>query len=55
MTLASTQKRDALCRTSAQRCYRWGGRHYVTIIASRASTTNGPIALDVYPAREGEP
>ena len=55
MSLTKAQKRDVLCRTSAQRCYRWGGRYYVTIIASRASTPNGLIVLDVYPAREGEP
>ena len=54
MTLTTAQKRDALCRTSAQRCYRWGGRYYVTITASRASTTNGPIVLDAYPAHEGK-
>ena len=54
MTLTTAQKRDALCRTSAQRCYRWGGRHYVTIIASRASTTDGPIFLDVRRNHKGK-
>ena len=43
MILTTAQKRDALYRASAQRCYRWGGRYYVTIIASRASITNGPM------------
>ncbi len=54
MTLTTAQKRDALCRTSAQRCYRWGGIDHGSMITIRTSIPNGLIVLDVYPAREGE-
>ena len=54
MTLTTAQKRDALCRTSAQRCYRWGGIDHGSMIAIRTSIPNGLIVLDVRRNHKGK-